>query len=186
MSDLTGYLTLDGTDLSYIFHSKTNFNFNNVITPNLGIIGPSTDITRTTGMIGNIVSIPVMTSSAITSGTITNLGSVTIGIGVYLCFLNGYNIYASTGSGGLTNFYLGVSSESGATSADGFWIPILQSIVLPASVNKFIIGNTLQPLTVTSSKTYYFIQQITATSVTSLTNSPNGNGQSYLSIIRIA
>ena len=92
MSDLTGYLSLDGTDLSYIFHSKTNFNFNNVIAPNLGIIGPSTDITRTTGMIGNIVSIPVMTSSTITSGTITNLGSVTIGIGVYLCFLNGYNL----------------------------------------------------------------------------------------------
>ena len=135
-------------------------------------------------MIGNIVSIPVMTSSTITSGTITNLGSVTIGIGVYLCFLNGYNTYA--GSGGLTNFYLGVSSTSDATSADGFWIPILQSIVLPASVNKFIIGNTLQPLTVTTSKTYYFIQQITATGVTSLTNSPNGNGQSYLSIIRIA
>jgi hypothetical protein len=184
MSSLTGYLSLDGTDLSYIFHSKTNFNFNNVITPNLGIIGPSTNITTTTGMIGHVSSILVNTSIAITSGTITNLGSTTIEIGVYLCFINGYNTYA--GSGRLTSFYLGISSTSGATSADGFWISILQSIVLPASVNKFIIGNTLQPLIVTTSKLYYVIQQITTTGVTSLTNSPNGNGQSYLTIVRIA
>lgn len=169
MSGLTGYLTKDGLDLSSVFVSSNTATFASAITTHAGIIAPPTNLTYTSNMIGYTVKIPgTKTNGGITSGAAVSLSGTTpftIQTGIYILYL-----------------YI----ESVATSADGFWIPILQSIVLPASVNKFIIGNTLQPLTVTSSKTYYFIQQITATSVTSLTNSPNGNGQSYLSIIRIA
>lgn len=182
MSSLTGYLTSDGFDLSSVFHSKTNFNFNNAITPQSGIIGPP-NITYTPGMIGYVQPFSVTTSKSLTSGTIYNLTSFTLNIGMYLCSVYGYNTYSDAGT--LTNFNLGISSTTANQSADGFWVPILNSVLLPTSTFQFIIGNTMQPLLVTTSKTYYFIQQIKTSGITTLINSPTA-GQSFANIVRIA
>ena len=103
---------------------------------------------------------------------------------MYLCLCYAYNSY-SNASGTLTSFKTGISSVSGNTSGDGFFTTLLQSINLPKGVLRFIIGSTMQPLQVITAKTYYFIMQVTFTTVT-VSNSPDTNVQSFVKLIRIA
>lgn len=187
MSGLTGYLTPSGIDLSYIFHPINNRTFTNLITTDIGIKGPSSSITYSAGMIGYVGTVNAAASNtAITSGTITNLNSFTLTPGVYLCIAYGHNIYSSSGE--LTNFYLGVSSISGNTSSDGFWVNILQSISLPDNSNglRFIIGNAFSPLKVATATNFYLIQRIDFSSINTVKNSPTGVAQSYFKYVRVA
>jgi hypothetical protein len=185
MSTLTGYLTIDGYDLSYVFHSKNNNTFENVITVNV-IIGSPSNLTYTSNKIGYINTINAETTNKnIISGNIINLtAGFSLPIGMYLCVAYGYNIY--TGSGNLIDFSLGVSTNQ-TSSVNGFFIPISTSIILPNSTYKFIIGNTLQPLQVTTaSDTFYLIQRITTSGIASIKNSDGSITQSYFKYLRIA
>jgi hypothetical protein len=185
MSGLTGYLTLDGIDLSSVFHSKNNNVFTSPISTTTGIMGvTSNNMTYNYGMIGCITTINVKANTSVVSNQITSLISFDLSAGVYLCYLYSYND-ASLNDGSLIKFNLGISSVSGDISTDGFFETVFESVVLPTlTVNKFIIGTITRPLQVVSPKTYYFIHQINFANVT-ITNTPAPD-QSHVKYVRIA
>jgi hypothetical protein len=169
MSGLTGYLTIDGYDLSLIYQSKQNANFSNIITTNLGIIGPSASITYTDTMIGyvNPVSTQLGTSVNISSGftQLTN-GFTFQSLGMYLCFAYAFNVYSSSSAGNFTEFSLGISTST-TSSVGGFFETISPPRNLPTTGLQFISGHTFFPFQVTStSQTYYMIQKLIFTGIT--------------------
>lgn len=185
MSGLTGYLTLDGIDLSSVFHSKDNNVFTRPISTTTGIMGvTSNNVTYNYGMIGCITTINVKANSTVVNNQITSLISFDLSAGVYLCYLCSYNT-STLDDGSLTKFKLGISSFSGDASSDGFFETVFESVVLPTLTgNKFIIGTITRPLQVVSPKTYYFIHQIEF-SVVTITNTPNPD-LSHVIYVRIA
>lgn len=179
---LIGYLNSSGIDLSYVFHNVNNSTFNNAIATEGGIYGPP-NITYGSTMIGYITHVPVtITNKAISTATYYSLVSFTLNPGSYLFVAYSYNEYTS--SGALTAFLLGISSVNNATSSDGIVLNIRSAMNLPASTYRFIIAPTFFPLTVTTSKTYYFIQRLDFTGVTVKNNI--ASGQCYLRYVRIA
>ena len=183
MSGLTGYLTLDGTDLSYVFHPINKRIFTNAITTDLGIKGPITNITYNSNMIGNITTTSQSTQSTYTSGTIKNILTFSLTPGLYLCAINTSNFYSAS-NGILNSIYLGISSSSSAPSTDGFWVKILSDIILPNHANNRWITSALsRTLMVTATTTFYLIQTLTFSTVT-INNNEKG-GVSYFRSVRI-
>jgi hypothetical protein len=185
MSGLTNYLTLDGTDLSYVFHPILKRTFTNAITVHQGIRAPSTSISYSAGMIGYITAPSTTTQSTVTSGAILSILNFPLTPGLYLCHINTSNLYSST-TGTLTSMNVGISSSNNATSSDGFWVKTVSDRNLPipsSGNNRWILGILNIPHLVTTTTTFYLIQTIIFSSVSVSNN--GGGGTSYIKCVRV-
>ena len=180
MSGLTGYLTSAGTDLSNLFIPSGGGTFTGAITTNAGIIGPSTSITYSEGMIGYTVTVPT-NSVSISSNTIKSISNAfTIPIGVFLVTACVHNTYS--GSGSLNSLSICVSTSNDSNTGNNDNIPVIISSTIPTGSGGNISGKVTYFLNNESSQTYYLNVTITFTTITSVTSSTS----SYVTYTRIA
>jgi hypothetical protein len=184
MSGLTGYLTKDGLDLSYVFVSSNNATFANAITTRAGIIAPPTNLTYTPNMIGYTVKITGNKSNGgITSGAAVSLitNSFTIQTGLYILHLYISNSYSS--GPGFLNFINITLSTSSTAFAGGAGGTLIGSIALtPAS--GILEGGLTTLAKITTATSYYLLENVNFTSggITVSTLAAN----SYVQYTRIA
>ena len=178
MSVLTGYLTSAGTDLSNLFIPSGGGTFTGAITTNAGIIGPSTSISYSEGMIGYTVTVPTI-SVSISSGTVKSISNAfTIPIGVFLVTACVHNTYSGSGALYGINICLSTSNDSNTGNNDN--IPVITSSTIPAGGT--ISGKVSYILTHNSSQEYYLNETISFATITSVTSSTS----SYVTYTKIA
>ena len=186
MSGLTGYLTKTGVDLSYVFLSNNGGVFTSVITTSAGIIGPSTSISYTSGMIGFTTLVPAnRAGGTVASGGYTALttSTFTIPIGVYLInayVSNTYTYSSGTPSVQFVNIYISTSING---NIGGCWGFVIGAASVPSAAGS-ICGGITNYIQVTTPTSYYFLEIVTFTSITVSTDSTPEN--SYLTYTRLA
>ena len=147
-----------------------NNTFTETNTFSKGIIGPSASIIYTAGMIGYTAKVNGnKTNFAITSNQIytPNNNATSIGIGVYIVCL--YINSQPSNHAGTVNFLTTGLSTSNTAYVDGIpAVSTMGTFSFPATTNSRITGSITQPLTVTTSQTFYQLMNCTF-SGTSLT-----------------
>ena len=194
----SGYLTTlagiypNGTDLSNIFIPFGGGTFTGAITTNAGIIGPSTSIPYSAGMIGYTAKVDATSSISIpSSSTYTSLivNGFTMPIGVFLVRCVCANTYTSSASSRVLSFMnLGISSSNSgydSTINKGFMMTATGSATIPTNASGSISGLTTNIFNNTSSTNYNLLQLInhnTTFSSNQITSTQSGCYVTYTKI----